>query len=855
MELKGMTNINSNLAEDQRLIDEDLTQSKTAWQHFEREFGASNIVPIAQPSEGVESTLPTGVIGKVPSRYNQKGEIVGYHDWQTGRATPADLQRWQADGRYGFGVILGRPLPSGGVAVCVDVDTENEEHQAKVHDLITAKIGGRVAMRVRENSNRRAYVVRVTCEKEISKRVMTLRKADKAAGIKPEAVEFLATGQQFAAWGRHPSGAELEWLDAPAQSFTAERIYPELALHSLTEEQFEELQQEIADAFAVERAAIEDTRARNGKAANDDAISDDVALFLDANGWTLDTGKEGQRHIRSPFESEYTNEQGNNDTSVTYFSAGTRNYEQGHFVSHHASDEARTDADFLEAIGYIASQFPDLTEGETPEETAAAAGKGKPFLSGVKAGRALTGDELERLHAMNAEYVHTVAGGKNVICQISRRTLAGVTVQELQYIRPPEFSGRFISADPIYGVITDVEGNKKKGRPLNIADAWQAWPSHAQKFGGVDFHPNPKACPRDVYNLFTGFNVQPAAGDVAPYLDLVTRLICGGNEIHADYVLDLLAHMLQKPEQKPSVAVVMRGGRGIGKSSFMKPISQILGMHAANLTGAGQAAGRFNAVIVGKLCIFLDELRVTTRDAEDALKMIISEPQISIERKGIDPEPFSNYARVFGASNHMDAIRTGESERRYLLLASSDAEKDNKAYWDAFYDWLKADGAAHLLSFLQARDISKFDPFNAPRTDALMAAMVEDLTPINRYVLEQLRRNNPFPTSDFDDLSTDAEKDTAAPVISAEIRTEKAAEDLLTWLNEHHPKRSGQAWNIDHARHGLRPIFNRVFGIKATGRRGTGYGRVYQVEDFEELRERFADHIGVSYEAAFGQHD
>lgn len=850
-----MTNINSNLAEDQRLIDEDLTPCNAAWLHFASEFGPSNIVPIAQTAEGVTSTLPVGVLGKVPSIYNQKGDIVGYHDWQTCRASPEELKRWQADGRYGFGVILGQPLPAGGVAVCIDADTENEEHQAKLYDLITAKIGGRVAMRVRENSNRRAYTLRVMAEKAINKRVMTLRKADKAAGIKGEAIEFLANGQQFAAWGRHPSGAELEWLDAPARSFTAEQLFPELALHSLSEQQFEELQQEIADAFAVELAAIEETRPRNGKAANDDAISDDVALFLDAEGWTLSIGSEGQRNIRSPFESEYTTEQGNRDTSVTYFSAGTRGYEQGHFVSHHGSDADRTDADFLEAIGYIASQFEDLTEGQTPEEIAAATGKGNPFLSGVKAGRALTDDERARLHAMNAEYVHTVAGGKNVICKISRRTLAGVAVQELQYIRPPEFSGRFVSAEPIYGFTINKDGDKVRGRPLNIADAWLCWPSHAQKDGGVDFYPNPKQCPKDVYNLFTGFNVTPAAGDVAPYLDLVTRLICGGNEIHAEYVLDLLAHMFQKPEQKPSVAVVMRGGRGIGKSSFMKPLSQILGMHAANLTGAGQAAGRFNSVIVGKLCIFLDELRVTTRDAEDALKMIISEPQISIERKGIDPEPFSNYARVFGASNHMDAIRTGESERRYLLLASSDAEKDNKAYWDAFYDWLKADGAAHLLAFLQARDISSFDPFNAPRTDALMAAMVEDLTPINRYVLEQLRRNNPFPTSDFDDLSTDAEKDTAEPVISAEIRTEKAAEDLLMWLNANHPKRSGQAWNIDHARHGLRPIFNKVFGIRATGRKGTGYGRVYQVEDFEELRELFAEHIGVSYEAAFGNHD
>lgn len=853
-------NDNSILAED-RHNSALFAQKSDAWQYFAEHFGPENILPIAKPAEGVASKLPAGVMGKVPSVYSKEGEIVGFAKWQEGRATADQLKKWSTDGRYGFGVRLGFPLPAGGVAVCIDVDTENTEHQSTVERLITDAIGHRVAMRVRTNSGRRAYVLCVlTGDELITKSVLTLRKADKATGTKGEAVEILANGQQFAAFGTHPSGAEIEWLNAPADSFTAEPCYPNMTRDTLTPDAFAQLLTALKEALPVVASTERDARQRNAAAGS--ANDDEVAIFLDDNGYTLSIGKEGERHIRSPFADEYTRKVGEaqpaNDTSVTYFLPGTRNYQQGHFVSHHTSDATRSNDDFLEAIGFIASQFPDLTENETPEQTAAAQDKGKPFLSGVQAGRHLTADERDRLRAMNTEYVHTVAGGKNVICKISRRNIAGVDVQELQYIRPQEFSGRFIAADPIYGYTVNKDGDKVRGKALNIANAWQAWPSHAQKFGGIDFRPNVSACPRDVYNLFTGYSVQPAAGDVAPYLDLVERVICGGNKAHAEYVLSYQAHMFQKPEQKPSVAIVMRGGRGIGKSSFMKPISQILGMHAANLTGAGQAAGRFNAVIVGKLCIFFDELRVTTRDAEDALKMIISEPQISIERKGIDPEPFSNYARVFGASNHMDAIRTGEKERRYLLLASSDAEAENVAYWKDFYSWLNKGGASHLLAFLLARDITDFDPFNAPRTDALMAAMVEDLTPVNRYVLEQLRKNSPFAATDpdFDDLTASAPiGDTAEPVTSAEIVTEKAAEDLLTWLKEHHPKRTGQAWNIDHARHGLRRVFNGVFGIKATGRKGTGYGRVYQVEDFEELRERFAEHIGVSYAAAFGQHD
>ncbi|MFW3388353.1 UNVERIFIED_CONTAM: VapE family protein, partial [Kocuria sp. CPCC 205274] len=61
------------------------------------------------------------------------------------------------------------------------------------------------------------------------------------------------------------------------------------------------------------------------------------------------------------------------DTSVTYFLPGTRDYEQGHFVSHHASDATRSDADFLDAIGFVSAQFealPASTEQTRPDRPA-----------------------------------------------------------------------------------------------------------------------------------------------------------------------------------------------------------------------------------------------------------------------------------------------------------------------------------------------------------------------------------------------------------------------------------------------------------------------------------------------------
>ncbi|MFW3388341.1 UNVERIFIED_CONTAM: hypothetical protein RF648_20340, partial [Kocuria sp. CPCC 205274] len=188
------------------------------------------------------------------------------------------------------------------------------------------------------NSNRRAYILAVNTADQISKRVFSLRKADKAKGIKGEAVEILAHGQQVAAWGVHPSGVELEWLDAPADCLVADQFLPDMRAdgHRLSFEAFNALLDAIRASLPILEESEKAARKRSNVAHLGKPIQHDaVALFLDAEGWTLSTGSEGQRHIRSPFEAEYTNEQAGSDTSVTYSLPGTRDYEQGHFVSHH----------------------------------------------------------------------------------------------------------------------------------------------------------------------------------------------------------------------------------------------------------------------------------------------------------------------------------------------------------------------------------------------------------------------------------------------------------------------------------------------------------------------------------------
>lgn len=345
-----------------------MIDNKTAWQAFGELAGVDNILPIAQAVP--EYTSKLAALGKVPSIIlDDKREIVGYARWQKGRTTAADIKRWANDPRMNIGLRLGHPAPGGGVLVAIDADVEEPQIQQTIYELIKQALHGiDIPRRVRSNSERTAYLLRVitpAADTVIDKKILKLAPA---ADGKQRAVEILGRGQQLAVWGVHPSGAVLEWV-CGATEFTSEPQLPDMDGLTLTLDAYNALQAAIAEAVPV--TANTTKKARKTRSAQPgETKPDEVAIYLDENGWTLSIGADGERFIRSPFEADYSTEQGEGDTSVVYFSAGSGGYEQGHFVSLHASDADRTDGDFLMAIGFIADQFEALPQLQAEENDA-----------------------------------------------------------------------------------------------------------------------------------------------------------------------------------------------------------------------------------------------------------------------------------------------------------------------------------------------------------------------------------------------------------------------------------------------------------------------------------------------------
>ncbi|WP_406808513.1 VapE domain-containing protein [Klebsiella aerogenes] len=320
-------------------------------------FGRENLIPIASEGDlSPNSSLNPKSVGKVPSVHNSSGKIVGFKDWSAYRASEADIVRWKRRG-YGIGLILGRDRGDGYALHALDADTASDAHQDAVYEELFRHLSVYLPYRGRDNSARRAYLVWAP---PVPKHVHELPKEDG----KKAAIELLGVGQQVATFGPHPSGSDYTWYDDPLlgneYTLTPEDI-PVLGAEALAA-----FWASLKDRLPVVDSYVAGVRRLRDLTDNDPGATDDVADWLDANGWTLSVSSDGSRNLK-PFrdESEYSN--GCSETSIKYFPAGTGGFQQGHFKSMHATDTGLSDTEWLDGYGYRVDDFEDLTSTEVAE--------------------------------------------------------------------------------------------------------------------------------------------------------------------------------------------------------------------------------------------------------------------------------------------------------------------------------------------------------------------------------------------------------------------------------------------------------------------------------------------------------
>ena len=252
----------------------------------------------------------------------------------------------------------------------------------------------------------------------------------------------------------------------------------------------------------------------------------------------------------------------------------------------------------------------------------------------------------------------------------------------------------------------------------------------------------------DVLNLFKGFPIQAKGGipEIPLFHELILDVICSGNEKWADYFWGWLAHMLQKPMEKPGVAIALLSkAQGVGKSRFVEYIGSLLGQHFVTVTHGRHLHGYFNAHLQKALLVFADEaVWGGDREAESKLKEMITEPFGILEMKHKDAQTqIRSCMRIILATNSDWAAKVSLSDRRYFVLEPSEIHQNDFDFFKQLEHEKNNGGKEALMGTLLEYDLKNFEVRDFPDTPARQNQKIESLEPFEAWWIQLLSEDEP----------------------------------------------------------------------------------------------------------------
>ena len=109
----------------------------------------------------------------------------------------------------------------------------------------------------------------------------------------------------------------------------------------------------------------------------------------------------------------------------------------------------------------------------------------------------------------------------------------------------------------------------------------------------------------------------------------------------------------------------------------------------------------------------------------EKLKSIVTETSGSINRKYGKKEFRQIFCNVIAFSNHTDALKIDENDRRWWVIKTKVSPKEPK-YYSELFQWLETDGPAEFLQYLKNMDLSDFDYAAPPPVTKAKIEMIEE---------------------------------------------------------------------------------------------------------------------------------
>jgi hypothetical protein len=237
-----------------------------------------------------------------------------------------------------------------------------------------------------------------------------------------------------------------------------------------------------------------------------------------------------------------------------------------------------------------------------------------------------------------------------------------------------------------------------------------------------------------------------SAGDVSPWLAHAERMIPDPAE--REHVFDVMAYKRQHANQKINHAVLHAGKPGSGKDTLWAPFFWAIGGdQRVNVTTVRneELNSQWGYALESEV-IVINELRQAEakdrRALENSLKPVIAAPPelLTVNRKGLHPYDALNRVLVVSFSNERAAISLPSDDRRWFVVWS-EADRMPPSEARALWNWYHAGGFQAVTAWLDARDVSAFNPGAAPPMTEAKIIMIESaMSTAESFLVEMIRQ-------------------------------------------------------------------------------------------------------------------